>query len=70
MKKKLLIVTGMVVVALVYMSCSKVLPSTPEDDEVLDGPVEGLSSEEKISILPIIPKKTTSNPFTSWKTGR
>lgn len=32
---------------LVYLSCSKVLPALPEDDQVLDGPVDGLSAEQK-----------------------
>lgn len=32
-------------------ACKKLLPKAPGDDEVLDGPVEGLNSEEKIRFL-------------------
>ena len=34
-----------------YLSCSKLLPALPADDEVLDGPVEGLTTEQKILFL-------------------
>lgn len=32
-------------------ACEKLLPKAPEDDQLLDGPVEGLTSEEKIRFL-------------------
>ncbi|MEO6454145.1 MAG: di-heme oxidoredictase family protein, partial [Ginsengibacter sp.] len=32
-------------------SCSKILPKLPEDDETLDGPVEGLTSEQNRRFL-------------------
>lgn len=36
---------------LVYLSCSKVLPGAPKDDEILDGPIEGLTPEQKRMFL-------------------
>ncbi len=32
-------------------ACKKLLPKAPKDDEILDGPVEGLTAEEKIRFL-------------------
>ena len=34
-----------------YISCSKLLPKAPADDAVLDGPLEGLTTEEKRMFL-------------------
>ncbi len=34
-----------------YFSCSKILPGLPKDDEILDGPVEGLTSEQNRRFL-------------------
>jgi CxxC motif-containing protein (DUF1111 family) len=36
---------------LTVAACRKLLPASPGDDEILDGPVEGLSAEEKIMFL-------------------
>lgn len=47
MKKKLLLLSGLVLLTAFCVCCSKILPSPPEDDQILDGPVEGLSSEQK-----------------------
>ncbi len=47
MKNKLLVLSGLAVSMIIYLSCSKVLPKAPGDDEILDGPVEGLSTEQK-----------------------
>jgi len=47
MKKKLLILFGIAACMLIYLSCSKILPGLPADDQILDGPVEGLTSEQK-----------------------
>lgn len=33
------------------IACEKMLPPAPKDDEILDGPVEGLTAEEKIQFL-------------------
>ena len=33
------------------IACNKVLPGAPADDELLDGPVEGLSGEENLLFL-------------------
>ncbi|RYE02318.1 MAG: thiol oxidoreductase [Sphingobacteriales bacterium] len=34
-----------------YLSCSKLLPGAPQADQVLDGPIEGLNSEEMRQFL-------------------
>jgi len=41
--KKLLVVTGLIALA---VACSKLEPAAPADDQVLDGPVEGLTTAE------------------------
>lgn len=51
MKKKLFVFAGLVVSMVIYLSCSKVLPGAPEEDQFLDGPVEGLTSEQKRMFL-------------------
>lgn len=48
MKKTLLTV---VVLLLVVIGCKKIMPPTPKDDELLDGPVEGLSTAETQQFL-------------------
>jgi CxxC motif-containing protein (DUF1111 family) len=47
MKKKLLVFIIITVSMGIYMSCSKVMPGSPDDDQVLDGPIEGLTAEQK-----------------------
>src|SRR5215211_6771651 len=46
--KKIFIVLFLVAAV---VACKKILPGTPADDEILDGPVEGLSSEQKAIFL-------------------
>lgn len=46
MNNKYKIIAGIIVVMMIYVSCSKVLPGSPDDDEVLDGPLAGLTSAE------------------------
>jgi CxxC motif-containing protein (DUF1111 family) len=46
MRNRLLILTGIAMSLLLYLSCSKILPDAPEDDQVLDGPIEGLTPEQ------------------------
>lgn len=48
MKKTLLTV---VVLLLVVIGCKKIMPPSPKDDELLDGPVEGLSTAETQQFL-------------------
>src|SRR5258705_7934359 len=47
MKKILLLaaITGSII------SCNKLLPSAPADDEILDGPAEGLTNEQRAIFL-------------------
>ena len=47
MKKILLLV----ILVGVIISCNKLLPSAPADDEILDGPVEGLTNEQRAIFL-------------------
>ena len=51
MKRQLLIVSALVAFVFIYISCSKILPKLPKDDEILDGPIAGLSSEESRRFL-------------------
>lgn len=51
MKKKLLVLFGLTLLMIIYLSCSKVLPGAPEDDQLLDGPIEGLTTEQKKMFL-------------------
>jgi CxxC motif-containing protein (DUF1111 family) len=39
-------VVVLLVLSVVLVACSKVLPAAPPDDELLDGPVEGLNGEQ------------------------
>ncbi|MBA4260108.1 MAG: thiol oxidoreductase [Chitinophaga sp.] len=48
MKKTLLTV---VVLLLVVIGCKKIMPPSPKDDELLDGPVEGLTNAETQQFL-------------------
>ena len=49
--KHLLVVAVLVFCTVVYLSCSKTLPALPDNDQTLDGPLEGLSSEQKRMFL-------------------
>ncbi|MEJ7625876.1 MAG: di-heme oxidoredictase family protein [Ferruginibacter sp.] len=49
--KKLFVLCFLSVSMLLYVSCNKVLPGAPGDDEILDGPIEGLNSEQKRMFL-------------------
>jgi len=46
MKKKYKILAWIVVCVAAFISCQKLLPKAPNADEVLDGPIEGLTSEQ------------------------
>ena len=51
MKRQLFILTTFIASIFVYVSCSKILPKLPKDDEILDGPIEGLTSEQNKMFL-------------------
>ena len=51
MIRQLLVVAALIALFLMCISCSKILPKLPGDDEVLDGPVEGLNSEQNRMFL-------------------
>lgn len=44
--KRLLVFTTMLFAIIAIVSCEKMLPPEPKDDEVLDGPMDGLSSSQ------------------------
>ncbi len=46
MKKIYIVLAGIVAVVVLIQACSKFEPASPADDELLDGPVEGLSYEQ------------------------
>ena len=47
MNKKMLVICLVAVLVAAGVSCEKFLPKTPADDEILDGPVDGLTAAEK-----------------------
>jgi CxxC motif-containing protein (DUF1111 family) len=47
MTKKLFVLSVLAVPLIIILSCSKVLPGLPGDDQVLDGPIDGLTTEQK-----------------------
>ena len=49
--KKFKIITAIVLVITSVVACEKILPGTPPGDELLDGPVEGLSFEQNRQFL-------------------
>ncbi|KIC89880.1 di-heme oxidoredictase family protein [Flavihumibacter sp. ZG627] len=49
--KKLKIITAIILVITGVVACEKILPKAPPDDELLDGPVEGLSYEQNRRFL-------------------
>ena len=49
--KKFKIITAIVLVITSVVACEKILPGTPPDDELLDGPMEGLSFEQNRQFL-------------------
>ncbi len=46
MKQFLIILTGILITFILLQACSKIYPRAPADNEILDGPVEGLSFEQ------------------------
>ncbi len=51
MKKTYILLTGIVTAVVLIQACSKLEPAAPGDDELLDGPVEGLSYEQNRQFL-------------------
>ncbi len=51
MKKSFAIVSLLIVIILAVQACSKLQPSAPADDAVLDGPIEGLTYSESQRFL-------------------
>jgi len=49
--KQLTVIFTIIYVIFIIVSCEKILPPAPADDELLDGPVEGLSHEESLRFL-------------------
>jgi CxxC motif-containing protein (DUF1111 family) len=51
MKRQFLIIITAVAFVFTYVSCSKFLPKLPADEDILDGPIDGLTSEENRMFL-------------------
>ncbi|HUR12620.1 MAG TPA: di-heme oxidoredictase family protein [Flavitalea sp.] len=51
MKKKILVLIWLTASIFFYVSCSKLLPGTPANEQILDGPIEGLNTEQKLAFL-------------------
>ena len=51
MSKKILVIGLLVTFVVVAIACEKMLPSSPSDDSLLDGPVEGLSAWTDAALL-------------------
>lgn len=46
MKRYIAIIMSLVCFVVIALSCSKLVPASPDDDAILDGPIEGLSYEQ------------------------
>jgi len=51
MKKTFRVIGGVFLFVVIGISCQKLLPSVPDDDKILDGPVEGLTFEQNAAFL-------------------
>jgi len=51
LKKSYFIVAGLVAAIALVQACSKLAPAAPADDEILDGPIEGLNYQENRQFL-------------------
>jgi CxxC motif-containing protein (DUF1111 family) len=51
MRRKFIVMAFMVGAILAALACNKMLPTAPADDEVLDGPVEGLTAEQSAQFI-------------------
>lgn len=49
--KKIKVLTAIILVIIAVVACEKILPQAPSDDELLDGPVEGLNYEQNRRFL-------------------
>ncbi len=49
--KKIKVMAMLVTIVITAIACNKLLPAAPADDELLDGPVEGLSLQENAIFL-------------------
>ncbi len=49
--KKIKVLTAIILIIIGVVACEKILPQAPSDDELLDGPVEGLNYEQNRRFL-------------------
>lgn len=49
--KKIKVLSLLVLLVIAAIACNKLLPEAPPDDQLLDGPLEGLTAEQKIIFL-------------------
>ncbi len=50
-KKQLLLLSTLCLLVVIMVSCEKLAPSAPENHEILDGPIEGLSNQQSAQFL-------------------
>ncbi len=50
-RKQLLVLTLIIVIISGLVACEKLLPKAPADDSILDGPIEGLTSEQSAQFI-------------------
>lgn len=50
-KKQLYILSTICLIVTIMVSCEKILPPAPAEDELLDGPMEGLNNQESAQFL-------------------
>jgi CxxC motif-containing protein (DUF1111 family) len=51
MKKQLKVLAGILSIVLFAIACEKTMPPAPDESELLDGPIEGLSTAEQAQFL-------------------
>lgn len=51
MKNQAKVILGILLITAFIVACEKTLPSLPEENELLDGPIEGLSTEQQAQFL-------------------
>ncbi len=51
MTKQIFVVLVLLLAISTYVSCTKILPRSPAEDELLDGPVEGLTPEQHVLFI-------------------
>ena len=51
MRRKVTVIATIVCIVMMALACDKMLPKAPADDEVLDGPLDGLTSQQLAAFI-------------------